>query len=483
MKKLFSILLIFLLSLSLSACNEDNEKVVEDYVEIFHLNDFHGALESTSDYLGIANIANLVNTTYEETPENTLFILSGDILQGSAASNYYDGLSTITLLNMMNVTAFTLGNHEFDWGLDTIAQYKDGNPDNGEANFPFLGANIYYKGTENRPDWIEPYTIVERGTHKIGIIGVMGYGLERSIAQSKIDDYEFGSPTESVRYYSEYLRGTENCDIIIVSSHSGSSINNTIIGYPEEARVDAIFNGHTHSTYQEVTNGVAEVQSGSKGKFVGYVKLDFTTGEKVVTAENWDSYDNGLLDSTDDEVLAKLNTYLTEIDELLGDEILVSGEGYSTGELSWWLTDLIRHSTNADIVFHNFGGTRASIRSNDSISMSTIYEIWPFDNTVKLTFLKGESINTLIKGDLAFSSEITEFDSQTYYLVATNDYLFDKDTNPFKDGLNPTYSGVLLRDLVAAELLLQAESYSDFLTTNDFLLNPSDYFTQDLTIE
>ncbi len=482
MKKLMSILLLLVLSITLTSC-KDPEVKVEDYIEIFHLNDFHGALESTDDYLGIANIANLINTTKEATPENTLFVLSGDILQGSAASNYYSGESTINLLNLMNVTSFTLGNHEFDWGLETIAKYKDGNEENGEANFPFLGANIYYKGTTDRPDWIEPYTIVESGTHKIGVIGVMGYGLENSIAQSKVEDYEFGSPTESVRYYSEYLRSTENCDIIIVSSHSSSSINNTIIGFPEEARVDAIFNGHTHSTYQEISNGVAEVQSGDKGKFVGYVKLDYRSGEREIFAENWDSYNSDLLNSPDDDVLTLLNTYLSEIDTILGQEIIVSGDNYSTSDLSWWLTDLIRHATNADAVFHNFRGTRANMDNNIPISMSTIYEIWPFDNTIKMSFLKGEVINSLIKGDLAYSSSLTSFEPDTYYLVATNDYLFDKDSYSFKNGLNPTYSGVLLRDLVEAELLLQKDIYSSFLVTNDFLLTPSDYFTQDLSID
>lgn len=482
MKKILSILLILLISFSLTSC-KDKEVIVEDYIEIFHLNDFHGALESTDDNLGIAYIANLVNTTFEKTPENTLFVLSGDILQGSAASNYYEGSSTISLLNMMNVTAYTIGNHEFDWGLETIAKYKDGVEGNGEANFPFLGANIYYKGTTNRPDWIEPYTIVQRGTHKIGIIGVIGYGLESTIAQSKVEGYEFGSPIESVREYSEHLRTVEECDIIIVSSHSGNSINSSIIDFSEEARVDVIFNGHTHSTYQEVINGVATVQSGSKGQFVGYVKLDYRNEQKQVYADNWDSYDNELLGKVDKDVNSLLQTYLDEIDALLGTEIIVSGASYTKSELSWWLTDLIRYGTKADVVLHNFGGTRENIDLNDSISMSSIYEIWPFDNTVKLVFLKGDKINTLIRGDLAFSSDLTYFSPNVYYLVATNDYLFDKDTYPFKDGLSPTYSGVLLRDLVEAELLLQAKVYSSFLTTNEFQINPSDFFNQDLKID
>ena len=142
-----------------------------------------------------------------------------------------------------------------------------------------------------------------------------------------------------------------------------------------------------------------------------------------------------------------------------------------------------RHATNADVVFHNFGGTRTDIDDNISISMSTIYEIWPFDNTIKMSFLKGAEINRLLTGDLAYSATMDSYNPDTYYLVATNDYLFDKDSYAFKDGLNPTYSGVLLRDLVEAELLLQTNSYSEFLTTNDFILNPSDFFNQNLSID
>jgi len=100
-----------------------------------------------------------------------------------------------------------------------------------------------------------------------------------------------------------------------------------------------------------------------------------------------------------------------------------------------------------------------------------------------MSFLRGDQINTLMNGGIAYSSELTYFDPFTYYLVATNDYLFDKDSYSFKDGLNPTYSGVLLRDLVEAEMLLQADVYDKFLTTNDFLLVPSDYFNQNLSID
>ena len=134
--------------------------VTEDYLEIYYLNDFHGAITPDGDRMGLAYIANLINTKRIANPDNVLFVVGGDILQGSALSNYYAGLSTINLLNEMGLDAFTIGNHEFDWGLDVIQSYADGNLENGEADFPFLGANIFLEGTMDMPTGIDPYTIV-----------------------------------------------------------------------------------------------------------------------------------------------------------------------------------------------------------------------------------------------------------------------------------------------------------------------------------
>ncbi|AIO18882.1 Endonuclease YhcR precursor [Candidatus Izimaplasma bacterium HR1] len=481
MKKLFTILLLLLISFTLSSCDKEPEITVEDYLEVYYLNDFHGALTPSSDQLGISYIANLVNTAQTETPENSIFIVGGDMLQGSALSNYYDGLSTINLLNLMGLDAFTLGNHEFDWGLDVIATYKDGNLENGEADFPFLGANIYYEGTTTSPDWIDPYVILERGEHKIGVIGTMGYGLEYAIAQSKIDGYEFGDPVEAIEHYSEYLRTTEGCDIIIVSSHdSGSYLNNELLRLPDAARVDAIFNGHSHSSYQRIDNDVAIVQSGSNGEFVGYVKWDFRFDPVDIEVDNIDAYGSALLDVADPDVEALLNQYIAETDEFLGDVIITSNDNYSKGELSWWLTDLMREVTQSDIAFHNYGGTRSDISLGEEISLSTLYDIWPFDNIIKTVLLRGDTIKVLINsGDLAYSSDISLFEDDVLYRVATNDYVFDKTTNPFINGEDIVNTGIVIRNLVNDELLLQSEEYSDFSTRNSFMIDHNDYVIEE----
>ncbi len=126
--------------------------------------------------------------------------------------------------------------------------------------------------------------------------------------------------------------------------------------------------------------------------------------------------------------------------------------------------------TNADIAFHNYGGTRDSMASNESITLGKLYKIFPFDNTIKTVYLDGAVIQNFInRSSDAYSTTVTEFVPGTLYKVATNDYIFDKTDNPFIYGSNPNFDGTLLRDMVLAELQLQKSVYSSFDTTNTIL--------------
>lgn len=448
---------------------EDNN--VDDFLEIYYINDFHGALTASSDQIGIAYIANLVNTRRSEHPNNVLFLAGGDILQGSALSNYYYGRSTVNLLNLMELDAFTIGNHEFDWGLETILDYADGIADNGEASFPFLGANIFHKDTADIPQGIDPFTIIERGGHRIGIIGTMGYGLERSIAESRIAPYEFADPIPIIKSYTEHLRTEENCDVILVVAHDSGYINQELSELEGDFKVDAIFNGHSHNEYANLLNGIPEMQSGGNGEYVGYVRINFYDGQIVsYQIDNLNKYQDPLLYEEDIAVAALLETYVLETDGLFNDPIITSDDYYSSYQLTDWIAGLIRQATGADIAFHNFGGTRTSIGDGEVITLALLYEIWPFDNVIKTVELTGREINTLIAtNSLGYVSAVETFEPDTLYLVATNDYVFDKPDNPFLEGVNPTNTGLLLRDLAQAELELQATVYDLFRIDNELL--------------
>ena len=481
MKKLLLLTLLLFTSISLIACDtnsNDDNPIIDDFdpsdigfLDIYYLNDFHGAiLEDSPDEMGFANIANFLITQKEANPNNTIILAGGDMLQGSALSNYYDGLSTIELMNEMSFDAFTVGNHEFDWGIDVVTNYFDGNDDNGEANFPLLGANVFYKDTTTIPEHIDPYVIIERGDLKIGIIGTIGYGLEYSIATSKIEDYEFASPVQIIKDITFDLRTNQDVDIVLVASHdTGATLNSQIALGEGDYKIDAIFNGHSHSAYAATNLGIPVVQSGSNGEYVGHVRLEFTSNLLVNhSAENIGFYDNESLRSPNDIVAEIIAFYQLETDELFNTPLITTGEYLSQTDLSNWIARMMRISTGADIGFQNSGGTRTSVRDDEVLTLAVLYQIWPFDNVVKTVYLTGAQIKTQMNY-LLYDTEITNFDNDTLYKVATNDYTFDKTSNPFIDGIDPFNTGIVLRDLAESELIKQGLVYDLFYIDNTII--------------
>lgn len=437
-----------------------------NYIDILYLNDLHGSIEKGTDDLGLAYIANYVNFHRTNNPDGVILLGGGDMFQGSALSNYYLGRSTLEIMNAMGFDAMVLGNHEFDWGIDVITNYFDGDTSNGEATFPLLGANVYYESTETMIEHLEPYTIIQRGDIKIGVIGTMGYGLESSIAQSKITGYVFASPVSIIEYYADYLRTEEDVDYVFVLSHDSGNINSQVSQFTGNQKVDIIFNAHSHSRYVQTIGSTTIIQSSSNGKYVGNIRIDLNSN--TITANNVKTH--SALNTPDPAVKALIDGYKAETDVLFNTEIIKAARYIPSSTLSDWLADLMRQVTNADIAFHNYGGTRDSMASNESITLGKLYKIFPFDNTIKTVYLDGAVIQNFInRSSDAYSTTVTEFVPGTLYKVATNDYIFDKTDNPFIYGSNPNFDGTLLRDMVLAELQLQKSVYSSFDTTNTIL--------------
>jgi len=444
--------------------------LTSEYINIFYLNDLHGAILPDGNTIGLSYIANLITTTKNLHPNNTLILAGGDMLQGSALSNYYNGLSTINIMNEMKFDAFTIGNHEFDWGIDTITDYSDGDLTNGEADFPFLGANIIETATGLLPDGILPYTIIDKGNIRIGIIGTIGYGLESSIATSKTEGLEFLDPIPIIKEYTHHLRTSEGCDIILVVSHDSGNINDALDDLNGDYKVDAIFNAHSHRNYYKVVSNTAIIQSQAKGTVIGKVTIEMNNDSFLsVSATNLSFDSDVLLQTTYTPVETLIQGYLLETASIFYERIFTSEDYISSNELTVWISKLITIASGSDITFHNYGGTRTSIAANDDINVALLYELWPFDNIIKSVELTGLEIKSILSsssGSLGHYTELSYFEDDVYYTVATNDYVFDKPENPYIYGLNPTNTGIVLRDLALNEMELQALIYTTFRLDN-----------------
>lgn len=446
------------------------EATFQDYVEptsvqIFYLNDFHGSILPNGDEMGLAKIANFINKKKEENP-NAIFLAGGDMLQGSALSNHYKGKSTLKLLDMMGLDFFTIGNHEFDWGIDTVSNNFGGQTP--YVSYPLVSANIFKKGTENLVDNAAPYHIIEKGGIKFGIIGYIGYGLENSISANQVKDYEFRQPGPIVEHWSNYLRVNEGVDFVIAVGHDVES-NDYIRNLTGNSKVDLIFNGHHHQKYVEFSTGKAPlIQSSSNGRAVGYVEINNVSGVISINQSktmNHTYYTDILFSEEDPVIKAQIQTYVDETDSIFNTPIIENNNSISRGEFAIWLSKLIALRTGSDVGVYNSGGVRDEI-SPEAITLGVLYKVLPFDNLIRSASV---SYDDAYRESRYHPSHIaTELESGQRYQVVTNEYVFDKETSAYMlRGTNHiTYEGDV-RSWVMEELEAQAAKGLKFSVDND----------------
>jgi 5'-nucleotidase / UDP-sugar diphosphatase len=437
-------------------------------LSLVYMNDFHGAILKTDANIGLSGIGAYIESLQEE---QTLFISGGDLLQGSMLSNYYYGAPIIAALNALKHESFVIGNHEFDWGIEKVLDYKD-TSNEVIANFNFLGTNIFYTNSLERPEHILPFDILIRDGIKIGVIGAMGFGLESSIATSKIKGYSFTDPVEQITKDAHTLRTMYDVDVVIAVIHgANNTMNLKLAALTGSSQIDAIFNGHTHQTYINKANErvgleVPIVQAGAYGQNIAQLDFYFEEGvftrveSRMLNTSNTPEFLNS--STTVDDIISP---YFLGIQSLIETSILQSGQAYSRGDLTQFMARLMADEVGATVAIHNYGGTRVSLGYLEAITVAKAYEIFPFDNTIKTVYLKGLDIKGLINSFQ--SSEVyvipnTTFDDDVYYKVATNDYLFDKENYPFLTGSDSISTGILIRDIFIDAVTIQANVYDYF---------------------
>ncbi len=432
-----------------------------EYVDLYYINDLHGAIEREGSSLGLAYIANFIDKRREENP-NTLLLAGGDILQGQAMSNYYYGKSTLTIMELMGFDAMAVGNHEFDWGLKKVTDNFD--PVTGIVSFPLLGINIREKATNELPENILPYVMIEKPDAKVGVIGVIGEYLESSIAYNMVKDYDFISPLDLIKDAASTLRNSGADYVVVVIHDDNDSLNYSLSLLSGKERVDAIFNAHSHWLTAESINGVPVIQSRHNGEYVGHIRL-YKYGS--FNLENINYHDD--LNIPNVRVQQQIEIYKAETDPIFNKVIIKNRDDTTDrNELSSWIARLMRTKTNADIGFQNYGGTRTYISANEDITLKKLYQIWPFDNVIKTVKLKGSYIKILMdNSSLVYDTNLI-IEDEVEYLVATNDYVFDYEGNQyiFNQGTEHTNTGILLRDLADEELTRQSEIYDYFDVDN-----------------
>jgi 5'-nucleotidase len=233
-------------------------------VTILHTNDTHSRIDpfDSGDFAGLGGVIarKAIIDEIRKTEKHVLLLDAGDIFQGTPYFNLYNGELEIKAMSMLGYDAATMGNHDFDGGIDNFEKQLN------HANFPFIVSNYNF---ENTPldQKIQKYKIFQKGNIRIGVFG-LGIELDGLVPKALYGETQYLDPIHIGNQYAHFLKHEKKCQIIIGLSHLGYS-------YPSKQRVsdlllaetidnvDIIIGGHTHT----FLNSPKEIKN-KFGKFV-----------------------------------------------------------------------------------------------------------------------------------------------------------------------------------------------------------------------
>lgn len=250
---------------------------------ILHTNDTHSCVmplkASLADTLkaGRGGYLRRVAMLKEERKKNPDLLLfdSGDFSQGSPYYSMFKGDVEIGLMNMMHYDAATIGNHEFDFGLENMARLFR------MAKFPIVCANYDFSGTCVE-GLVKPYTIIKRNGIKIGVFG-LAPEMKGLVSDKNCTGVKFLDPIAMAQKYADLLKNKEKCDLVICLSHLGwgsDGVDDKQM-MAKTRNIDIVLGGHSHSffkTERRVKNLDGKLipndQNGKSGIFIGRLTVD-----------------------------------------------------------------------------------------------------------------------------------------------------------------------------------------------------------------
>jgi len=396
MRRTGLILLILVLALSFSV--HPIEKSRE--LRLYHFNDFHGQTAPLKDrdgleIAGLARLAGLWEQKRDEAPKAgpaPLLLFAGDAFTGTAFSTLFQGEPEFAVFSQMGLTAMTTGNHEWDFGAGVLTARAK------RATFPILLTNV--EALDPAHTFWKPFLTLEADGVRLGLLGVTTPDTPVTTAPGNTQGFRFTDPAEAVERALKAQEG--KWDAVLLLSHCGFEVDKAI------ARrcpgLTLIVGGHDHKVLEApaVENGVAIVQAGDRGRFLGEVTLRLTPGQKpVVTGrllpvnaqtpvspaaatllQPWMEREEKALGAT----LATLPKALD------GDRQLLRTSEAPLGD---FVADAVRAHAGADVALVNSGALRAGLPAGP-VTGRDLYACVPFFDSVGTVVLKGSQLQSIL---------------------------------------------------------------------------------------
>ncbi len=228
---------------------------VQHALTILHTNDVHSRIDpfpmdgSRNQGLGGVVARSAIIQDIRAETEQVLLLDAGDIFQGTPYFNLFKGAVEIKAMSKMGYDAMTIGNHDFDAGIENYANQLE------HANFPVVICNYDFTGTAMETKY-KPYIILEKGKLRVGILGV-GIELEGIVAAEMYGRTQYQNPITAANATAAILK-EKKCDMIICLSHLGDKYQNEEAGKmsdeilaKESYNIDLIIGGHTHRFFEQ----------------------------------------------------------------------------------------------------------------------------------------------------------------------------------------------------------------------------------------
>lgn len=445
-KKLTALLMTVFMFSSILTPEMSNLVVKADgavkHFDLIEITDFHGNLLSTSNEQIAAVMAKDIKTIQAQNPD-TLVLGGGDLYQGTPISNVLQGVPVQKFLSNLGMEVTTLGNHEFDWTLNTIntVTMKD-------SKYSIVCSNVTKKSDGSL---VYPASkVITKDNVRIAVIGAITTETPNIVMPANVADYNFTDPTKAINDEAKRIKDNNLADVVIAVVHEGNdgdfkttgaimTIANGLTG------VDAVLGGHSHTIMStRAANGVPVVIGGGNGKGFADLKMDIdstgkltfpnvdTTATKLDSNQAFGAYQGINRDTTanqvypygyynvkdntspavDPEAYTIVQTANADVaptfNTVIGKDAIAmtrtqDASPYGESQLGNWASDVVKNFTKADFGVANNGGLRCDINAG-TITKGNVFTFMPFDNEINTVKVTGAQLKTMFEEAFADKS-------------------------------------------------------------------------------
>lgn len=461
---------------------------------ILHTNDVHGQVlplpatwlkdrDPVPDSGGVARLAAYVKMVREQAASNgdaVLVVDAGDWFQGTPEGGMGDGLPFLRILEQVGYDAMTVGNHEFDHGVQVLLDHLE------EARVPALLANVsepsgrLLKGTQ-------PYLIVERAGLRIALVGLLTPDTP-SITHPSASTLHWADPAKVLRSLQEDLK--DDVDWILPMTHQGYLAD---LAFVEEVPgLALVIGGHSHTllAHGELVGDTWIAQAGSKARGVGRIEVwvdpraheikNIIPSVVNLYEETTAGFSNDSVEELSLALIERSKRHMGVVVGRLNGDLERGKSTFKTSTQGNWITDVMRAQTEADVALQNRGGMRSDLKAGP-VTRRDVYRMLPFNNTVVALSMSGVELEALMRRTVEGEAPVTlemsgmrvevreaaggsqmrlltvggePIDPFRMYKVATNSFLAGGGDafEEFANVKERADSGVLQRDLIELEL-------------------------------